>query len=71
MYDPNYPVCLQTYDIGGGSIGCGYTSLAQCNGAHRAAPPNALPIRFLRARRRDRGGGAASIRLDFQSTAAV
>ena len=30
-YDPNYPVCLQTYGIGGGSIGCGYTSLAQCN----------------------------------------
>ena len=29
-YDPNYPVCLQTYDIGGGSIACGYTSLAQC-----------------------------------------
>lgn len=30
-HDPNYPVCLQTYNIGGGSIGCGYTSLAQCN----------------------------------------
>jgi len=29
-YDPNYPVCLQTYGIGGDSIGCGYTSLAQC-----------------------------------------
>ena len=29
-YDPNYPVCLQTYAIGGGSIGCDYTSLAQC-----------------------------------------
>jgi Protein of unknown function (DUF3551) len=29
-YDPNYPVCLQTYGIGGGSIACGYTSLAQC-----------------------------------------
>jgi hypothetical protein len=29
-YDPNYPVCLQTYDIGGGSIACGYTSLTQC-----------------------------------------
>ena len=29
-YDPDYPVCLQTYNIGGGSIGCGYTSLAQC-----------------------------------------
>jgi Protein of unknown function (DUF3551) len=29
-YDPNYPVCLQTYSIGGGYIECGYTSLAQC-----------------------------------------
>jgi Protein of unknown function (DUF3551) len=30
-YDPAYPVCLQTYGIGGGYIGCGYSSLAQCN----------------------------------------
>ena len=29
-YDPRYPVCLQTYGIGGGSIGCDYSSLAQC-----------------------------------------
>src|SRR5258706_14831098 len=29
-YDPSYPVCLQTYGIGGGYIECGYTSLAQC-----------------------------------------
>ena len=30
MYNPDYPVCLQTYGIDGGYIGCGYTSLAQC-----------------------------------------
>jgi hypothetical protein len=30
-YDPDYPVCLQTYGIGGGNIECGYTSLAQCS----------------------------------------
>lgn len=38
-YDPKYPVCLQTYSIGGGSINCGYTSLAQCaqSAAGRAA----------------------------------
>jgi hypothetical protein len=30
-YDPNYPVCLQTYGIDGGTIECGYTSLAQCS----------------------------------------
>ena len=29
-YDPNYPVCLQTYGIGGGYIDCSYTSLAVC-----------------------------------------
>ncbi|WP_084030420.1 DUF3551 domain-containing protein [Bradyrhizobium paxllaeri] len=29
-YDPNYPVCIQTYSIGGGSIDCSFTSLAQC-----------------------------------------
>jgi hypothetical protein len=29
-YDPNYPVCLQTYAPGGGSIDCSFTSLAQC-----------------------------------------
>jgi hypothetical protein len=30
-YDPHFPVCLQTYGIGGGYIACGYSSLAQCN----------------------------------------
>jgi hypothetical protein len=30
-YDPNYPVCLQTYGIDGNTIECGYTSLPQCN----------------------------------------
>jgi hypothetical protein len=29
-YDPNYPVCLQTYGIDGGNIDCSFTSLAQC-----------------------------------------
>jgi hypothetical protein len=27
-YSPDYPVCLRTYDIDGGYIECGYTSLA-------------------------------------------
>jgi hypothetical protein len=30
-YDPNYPVCLQSYGIAGGNIECSYTSLAQCS----------------------------------------
>jgi hypothetical protein len=29
-YDPDYPICLRSYAMGGGSISCGYTSLAQC-----------------------------------------
>jgi hypothetical protein len=29
-YDPSYPVCLQTYGIGGSYIDCSFTSLAQC-----------------------------------------
>ena len=29
-YDPNYPICLQTYGINGNYIACGYTSMAQC-----------------------------------------
>jgi Protein of unknown function (DUF3551) len=29
-YDPNYPVCLQTFGIDGNAIECGYTSLTQC-----------------------------------------
>ncbi len=29
-YDPNYPVCLQTFGRVGNTISCGYTSMAQC-----------------------------------------
>jgi len=29
-YDPNFPVCIQIYSIGGGRIDCSFTSLAQC-----------------------------------------
>ncbi len=32
-YDPNFPVCLQTYANGGGYIDCSFTSLAQCAGS--------------------------------------
>jgi len=30
-YGGAFPVCLQTYGIGGNYIDCSYTSLAQCN----------------------------------------
>jgi uncharacterized protein DUF3551 len=30
-YDPRYPVCLQSYHIGGGRIDCRFFSIDQCN----------------------------------------
>jgi hypothetical protein len=30
LYDPRYPVCMQVYIIDGSSIGCGYTTMAEC-----------------------------------------
>jgi hypothetical protein len=30
-YDPAYPVCLQSYGLGGNNIDCSYMSLPQCN----------------------------------------
>jgi hypothetical protein len=64
-YDPNYPVCLQTYGIGGGYIECGYTSLAQCaQSASGIAAQCASAIHILRARKCQRdyiiGGTATS-----------
>jgi hypothetical protein len=29
-YDPNYPICLQTFGRDGNYIACGYTSMQQC-----------------------------------------
>jgi hypothetical protein len=29
-YDPNYPVCIEKYSIGGGYIDCSFTSMPQC-----------------------------------------
>jgi hypothetical protein len=29
-YDPNYPICLQTYGRAGNYIDCRYTSIVQC-----------------------------------------
>jgi hypothetical protein len=29
-YDPNYPICLQTFGRMGNTISCGYTSMEQC-----------------------------------------
>lgn len=37
-YDPNYPICLQTYGLGGNTINCGYTSLDQCRSSASGVP---------------------------------
>lgn len=29
-YDPNYPICLQTFGRSGNYFACGYTSMVQC-----------------------------------------
>jgi hypothetical protein len=29
-YDPNYPICLQTYGRAGNYISCRYTAMGQC-----------------------------------------
>jgi len=29
-YDPNYPICIEKYSIGGGYIDCSFTSMPQC-----------------------------------------
>jgi hypothetical protein len=29
-YDPNYPICLQTYGLDGNTIDCSYSSMDQC-----------------------------------------
>jgi hypothetical protein len=29
-YDPNFPICLQTFGRSGNSIACQYTSMPQC-----------------------------------------
>ena len=54
-YDPNFPVCLQTYAVGGGYIDCSFASLAQCaaSASGRAAQCLSNPY-FAQADRRQR-----------------
>jgi hypothetical protein len=56
-YDPNFPVCIQTYGITGNYIGCSYASLDQCraSASGRAAQCISNPYYAARpARRRGR-----------------
>jgi len=57
-YDPDYPVCIQTYGIDGNYIACGYTSMEQCraSASGRAAQCISNPYYAATpARRRGRG----------------
>jgi len=57
-YDPNYPICLQTFGRNGNAISCGYTSMGQCRlSAIRPARPNASPTHTSRDRIRAEPGG--------------
>src|SRR6516162_2456504 len=53
-YDPHFPVCLQSYSLGGGRIDCSYTSLAQCNALASGRAAQCLTNPFLRSRIRSR-----------------
>ena len=37
-YDPNYPICLQTFGRSGNTISCGYTSMDQCRTSASSRP---------------------------------
>jgi Protein of unknown function (DUF3551) len=53
-YDPHYPICLQSYSLGGGRIDCSYTSLAQRNASASGRGGQCLTSPFLRSRIRSR-----------------
>jgi hypothetical protein len=61
-YDPNYPICLQTFGRNGNAISCGYTSMGQCrlSASGRAAQCITNPYfagpNFGRTRRQSRRG---------------
>jgi hypothetical protein len=47
-YDPSYPVCLQTYAMGGGKIDCSFTLLPQCNASASGRAAQCLTNPFFR-----------------------
>lgn len=54
-YDPNYPVCLQSYGIDGGVIDCSYTSLPQCAASASGRAAQCINNPFFGAARRPPG----------------
>jgi hypothetical protein len=53
-YDPNYPVCLQTYGIDGSCIDCGFTSLLQCAASASGRSAQCLTNPYFAAARNKR-----------------
>ena len=64
IYNPDYPVCLQVYDIDGATSHAAIPRWRSALSRHRASPPSASSIHILRARMCQRvhiiGGIAAS-----------
>ena len=56
-YDPNYPVCLQVYDIGGGYIDYSYMSLPQCNASASGHPAQCITNPYFARSTRKQAGG--------------
>jgi hypothetical protein len=54
-YDPNFPVCLQTYGFAGDNIDCSYTSLAQCNASASGRAAQCLINPFFASAREPAG----------------
>src|SRR6516165_7362028 len=62
-YDPNYPIWIETYSIGGGYINCSFTSMPQCKATASGRGGNALIIHISRRVCSQRSG--ADVRPDF------
>ena len=52
-YDPHFPVCLQSYSLGGGRIDCSYTSLAQCHASASGRAAQCLTNPFFALARQE------------------
>ena len=67
-YDPNYPICLQTFGRMGNAISCGYTSMEQCRWSASGRAAQCITNPYFAGGRVDkkwRNGGRRNSR-DFQ-----
>jgi hypothetical protein len=64
-YDPNYPICLQTFGRNGGYISCSYTSMQQCGWSASGRAAQCITNPYFaggRADRKWRNGGRGNSR---------